>query len=170
MGHHSGSWGSDQERINASERKAAKNMDCLMIRLAMKHTSFKLWVALYCFNSCFAQEVRPQEFQRGVISSQAVEFCPTFSIQLDEVYFTRSFGQWGKGELSSSIYYSREKEGRWTQPVLASFSGEYHDSGQATGVADGGESDHRSRRLHSPDPGSATLIARPCPGCGHRLQ
>ena len=69
-----------------------------------------------------------QIFESNIISTENVEYALSFSPSGNELYFARSEGQWGTGNLKSSIYYSFKKDQKWSAPELASFSGEYDDS------------------------------------------
>jgi Tol biopolymer transport system component len=75
-----------------------------------------------------ADENQSELFAPGVISTEAVDFCSSFSSDLNEVYFVRSSDQWGKRKSHHSIYFSSRKDGRWQEPSVASFSGEFNDS------------------------------------------
>jgi hypothetical protein len=79
-------------------------------------------------NDAFSQEIEPEIFGQGIISTDAVEFCASFSSDMNEVYFVKSADRWGKGKLNSSIYFSTKKDGKWDKPSIASFSGMYNDS------------------------------------------
>ena len=70
----------------------------------------------------------PQLFEPGIISTDAVEYGATLSPDGLELYFVRSEGTWGAGSLKSTIYHSTREEGRWSEPVVAPFSGQYDDS------------------------------------------
>lgn len=81
----------------------------------------------------FAQDsqrrmVQPAVFQPGILSTGSIEYAPAFSAKGDELFFARSEGQWGKGALKSSIYYSRRINGEWLIPAIVPFSGTYDDS------------------------------------------
>ena len=84
---------------------------------------------LLVFTSCSDVSKEPirRIFEENNISTKSVELSPTFSSDGREVYFTRSTGKWGMGGGKSSIYYSVNKNGKWSAPILASFSGEYND-------------------------------------------
>ena len=68
------------------------------------------------------------KFSVGLVSSAQVEYGCTFSNDGTEVYFSRSQQSWGSPDMKSTIYYSRQIDGQWTSPEIASFSGEYDDS------------------------------------------
>ena len=76
----------------------------------------------------FGQDRQPWIFEQDVISTEFIEFSITFSAKMDELYFTRSKTRWGKESLQSSIYMSVKQDGKWAEPVLASFSGRFNDS------------------------------------------
>ena len=67
-------------------------------------------------------------FEHKNISTKSVEYCASFSSSGTEVYFTRSQGKWGTGDLKNAIYHSIKTEGQWSSPILAPFSGEFDDS------------------------------------------
>ncbi|WP_340075543.1 hypothetical protein [Leptobacterium sp. I13] len=68
-------------------------------------------------------------FEYGNISTKNIEYSPSFSNSGDELYFVKSEGEWGKGNLKNSIYYSVKENGKWSTPKIAPFSGVYDDSG-----------------------------------------
>jgi len=55
-------------------------------------------------------------------------FCVTFSPDLNEVYFTKAEGVWGKEKLRSSIYYSKIEDGNWLKPQKVKFAHEANNS------------------------------------------
>lgn len=69
-------------------------------------------------------------FAPGVISGPANDGSPTFSPDGKTLFFTRYAAQW------SAILESTQVNGEWSQPVLASFSGQWLDS-SPTWSADG---------------------------------
>lgn len=84
---------------------------------------------LLILTSCSDASKEPTRkvFEAEKISTKSVELSPTFSSDGTEVYFTRSTGKWGQGGGKSAIYYSVNKNGEWSTPQIASFSGEYND-------------------------------------------
>ncbi len=74
------------------------------------------------------KEHQPTLFEPGNISTASIEYGLTFSSSGSEIYFSKSNDQWGKGDVVSFIYYSVYKNGTWSTPKLASFSGKYDDS------------------------------------------
>jgi hypothetical protein len=72
--------------------------------------------------------LEPKVFEPENISTELVEFSPTFSSDGSEIYFARSNDEWGTKKLNSSIYYAVKKNNKWSVPKLASFSGEFNDS------------------------------------------
>jgi Tol biopolymer transport system component len=66
--------------------------------------------------------VTPELFSPGVISGPANDGSPTFTPDGNTLFFTRSTAAW------SAIMESHRVAGQWSQPQLASFSGEYSDS------------------------------------------
>jgi len=85
--------------------------------------------SLFMYISCsdVSEKSMRRVFEANKISTKFVELSPTFSNDGREVYFVRSTGKWGAGGGKSSIYYSMNKNGKWSVPKLASFSGEYND-------------------------------------------
>ncbi|BFP42157.1 hypothetical protein FGF1_30020 [Flavobacteriaceae bacterium GF1] len=67
-------------------------------------------------------------FEPENISTEAVEYAPSFSPSGSEIYFSKSNDQWGKGGMRSAIYYSIKTNQKWSKPKLAPFSGQYDDS------------------------------------------
>ena len=66
----------------------------------------------------------PEIFAPGIISTEEAEFAGTFSPDFSEYYFTRrSVTQAG----TNTIYVTRKVDDQWTEPVVASFSGNYFD-------------------------------------------
>jgi hypothetical protein len=49
----------------------------------------------------FSLEIEPEIFEHGLISTRSVEFCASFSSDMNEVYFVKSTDRWGKGKLNS---------------------------------------------------------------------
>jgi len=64
----------------------------------------------------------PEIFAPGVISGPANDGAPTFSPDGSTLYFARSGANWG------FILESHKVAGRWTEPEVASFSGQFSDS------------------------------------------
>jgi hypothetical protein len=56
------------------------------------------------------------------------ELGTTFNSKMDEVYFGRSVGKWGKESQRGSIYFSKKIRGVWSKPKMVSFSGDFNDS------------------------------------------
>jgi len=73
-------------------------------------------------------ELKSKVFEPENISTDVVEYSPTFSSFGSEIYFAKSNEKWGFGELKSSIFYSIRKYNKWSPPKLASFSGQHNDS------------------------------------------
>lgn len=61
--------------------------------------------------------IKPEIFAPGIISTDRPEFCITFSNDGKECYFQRG----------RQILVTREENGLWTPPKIASFSGKYPD-------------------------------------------
>jgi Tol biopolymer transport system component len=72
----------------------------------------------------------PELFAPGVISSPANDGSPTFTPDGNTLLFTRSTAGW------SAILEAHRVNGTWTEPQLASFSGEWPDS--SPGIAPDG--------------------------------
>ncbi len=100
----------------------------------MKKTHFII-IYLFCgvgFLLAQSQDIQKKQihtFEERVISTDdAIEYALSFSPEENEVYFARSQGKWGQGDFLSSIYFSEKKNGKWSKPVIAPFSGIYDDS------------------------------------------
>jgi hypothetical protein len=63
----------------------------------------------------------PQIFAPGIVSGPANDGSPTFSPDGNSLLFTRSGASWGV------ILESDRKNGRWSEPRIAAFSGEWND-------------------------------------------
>ncbi len=63
----------------------------------------------------------PGPFAPGVISGPAHDSAPAFTPDGDTVYFTRS------NAAQSTIFVSDRVRGRWREPTIAPFSGEWND-------------------------------------------
>jgi Tol biopolymer transport system component len=68
---------------------------------------------------------RAEIFAPGTISEPANDGSPTFSPDGKALFFTRSSAQW------SVILESHRVRGRWSEPKIAAFSGEWSDSSPA---------------------------------------
>jgi len=80
-------------------------------------------LAFFWANGLFAQST-PQVFQPGVISKGDYESHATFSPTGDTVYFIKC-----SYDLKvSAICVSYKRNGKWTDPEVASFSGHYMDA------------------------------------------
>jgi hypothetical protein len=95
----------------------------------------------------------------GVISTGLQETSAAFAPDGDTVYFLRS----DFSEKDDTIVYSQRRDGRWSAPQVAAFSGQWHDS-EPTFSPDG-------RRLYFVSnrplrPGGAPLVADMA---GHRF-
>jgi len=69
-----------------------------------------------------APDLTPKLFAPGVISGPANDWTPTFSPDGKRIEFTRSGLSWG------FILESELKGGKWAEPVIAPYSGEWPDS------------------------------------------
>jgi hypothetical protein len=77
--------------------------------------------------ACVGQELTvtaaaPEVFAPGVISGPANDGAPTFTPDGNTLYFARSGASWG------FILESHRIDGKWTEPVIAPFSGQWSDS------------------------------------------
>ena len=72
----------------------------------------------------FAQAATPVLFAPGIISSEFTDTTATFSPDGKTVYFVRSDVQ----ENYNTILESHLKNGKWSKPRVASFSGWWNDS------------------------------------------
>ncbi len=70
----------------------------------------------------FAQAPTPEIFSPGVISGPVNDAAPAFSPDGHTVYFQRI----GPG-MTGAILVSQFRDGRWSAPVLAPFSGQWQD-------------------------------------------
>lgn len=61
----------------------------------------------------------PELFAPGLISTSGYDMPPTFSPELDELFFTKRPTEGGS---DNKIYYAKQIDGIWQEPVLASFS------------------------------------------------
>ncbi|MDB5089587.1 MAG: hypothetical protein JWR09_3581 [Mucilaginibacter sp.] len=78
-----------------------------------------VFAALPAFaQSIIAPDSKASVFSKGTISTDSGEFAPTFSPDGKTVYFTGA---------SNSIYFSKLKDGKWTKPSVANFSGRWKD-------------------------------------------
>jgi hypothetical protein len=64
----------------------------------------------------------PEVFAPGVISGPANDGSPTFTPDGNTLYFARSGANWG------FILESHKVDGQWSEPHVASFSGQFSDS------------------------------------------
>ncbi|MGA2810706.1 MAG: hypothetical protein ABSG16_04855 [Candidatus Acidiferrum sp.] len=87
----------------------------------------------------------PELFSPGVISGPANDGSPTFAPDGNTLYFTRSTTGWGV------ILESHMKNGEWSEPHVAPFSGQWRDSSPAM-APDGSYLVFVSLRPKSPAP------------------
>lgn len=66
---------------------------------------------------------QPLLFAPGIISTDAIEYGPTFTPDGKTLYFTRR-ASW---QDVPAIYVSHFEEGAWQEPTVARFSGQYSD-------------------------------------------
>ena len=81
---------------------------------------------ILAIGSC-TQSHYPTKVSPGVLSTNSVEMSCTFSKDGLEVYFARSDQEWGKGGMTSTIFYSTKVHEKWSFPKIVSFSGQYDD-------------------------------------------
>ena len=89
-------------------------------------------ISLLIFSSCEKNsesrgEEMPQLFEEGKISGPLIDYGLDISADGKEVFFARSEGAWGKGPVVSRIYSSQFESGSWSEPRIASFSGQEDD-------------------------------------------
>src|SRR5512145_2589040 len=71
-----------------------------------------------------AQELHPKLFGEGIFSTGAYDFFVALSADQEKAYFCRAsadFGYW-------TILETRKRDGRWTTPTMAPFSGRWSDA------------------------------------------
>jgi Tol biopolymer transport system component len=90
---------------------------CCFVILSLRFASSARQAAQPVVNST----TEPEVFAPGVISGGAHDSAPAFTPDGQTVYFSRS-----NGDLSL-IFESHMKEGKWSPPVLAPFSGRWDD-------------------------------------------
>ncbi|MDC8003653.1 hypothetical protein POV27_06290 [Aureisphaera galaxeae] len=85
---------------------------------------------LFIVASCDSGQAsgKPVLFEPNNVSTEIVEYGPSFSASGQEMYFARSADKWGQGPLTSAIYHSVKENEMWSKPELVSFSGVYDDS------------------------------------------
>jgi hypothetical protein len=98
----------------------------------------------------------PEIFAPGVISGPANDGSPTFSPDGNTIFFTRSGSFW------SVIMESHKAAGRWTEPRIAPFSGQWLDSGPAMS-ADGTYLVFASVRPAAQQPPADASAPKPAP-------
>ncbi|HXC16256.1 MAG TPA: hypothetical protein VNV60_02330 [Holophagaceae bacterium] len=84
-----------------------------------------VWALLVCMSPVSAQAPTlpaPEIFAPGVISGPANDGAPAFTPDGNTAFFSRGGGSW------SAILESHRVDGRWSEPVIAPFSGEWSDS------------------------------------------
>jgi Tol biopolymer transport system component len=77
--------------------------------------------ARHVARTAFASDSAPRVFAPGVISGPANDASPAFTPDGHTVFFTRS------NASQSAILVSQLRNGAWTAPTIASFSGEWRD-------------------------------------------
>lgn len=99
----------------------------------MRISNHKLLVllSLLLFNTAYSQDCGklyfgqeppgriPELFAPGIVSTEAFEFCGTFTMDGKEYFFTRRASYQSS---SNRVYYTRLQKGVWTKPVLAPFA------------------------------------------------
>jgi Tol biopolymer transport system component len=76
------------------------------------------------FQTVFCQTARPQLFAPEIVSTEFMETSASFMPDGKTVYFTRSDIQFN----DNTILESHFKNGKWSEPEVASFSGVWRDS------------------------------------------
>ena len=66
----------------------------------------------------------PQMFAPDVVSTELMETTAAFTPDMKTVYFTRSDNRF----TDNTIMFSEFRNGKWSEPKVASFSGEWRDS------------------------------------------
>ena len=94
----------------------------------MKKAVIALLIFCYFFGSSLqcvlCQIAQPKLFAPGVISTEFMETSATFTPDEKTVYFTRSDFQFSDNTILESHFAG----GKWKEPEVASFSGEWRDS------------------------------------------
>ncbi|WP_190809601.1 PD40 domain-containing protein [Flagellimonas sp. S3867] len=68
------------------------------------------------------------KFEPGNISTEVVEYSPTFTADGNELYLAKSYHEWGGGDMKSAIYHAVKKDDQWSAPKIVPFSGIFDDS------------------------------------------
>jgi hypothetical protein len=116
--------------------------------MKMHRFAWAFALALACTTATAAELFGP-----GVISTGLQETSATFSPDGDTVYFMRS----DFGEKDDTILVSQRRDGHWSAPEVAGFSGQWHDS-EPTFSPDGQRLYFVSNR--PPRPGAAPVTAQ----------
>jgi len=95
----------------------------------------------------------PEIFAPGVISGPANDGAPTFSPDGNTLYFARSNNSWG------FVLESHRIAGKWQQPTVAPFSGQWSDQ-QPAFSPDGERLVFVSMRGPATSPASGTIVSR----------
>jgi len=86
--------------------------------------AFIIFAIAFSTQPNFSQTASPPKlFAEGVIETSADEYNPAFSPDGKTVYFTRRADRKG----SETIMVSEWKNGKWSLPMAASFSGKFYD-------------------------------------------
>ncbi len=86
-------------------------------------------LVMNCFMLCSqVADMQRTLFEPGVIATENVEYGSCISRDGTEIFFVRSTEPWGSGNSRGTIYFSRKTEDGWSEPEIASFSGQYDDS------------------------------------------
>jgi hypothetical protein len=117
----------------------------------IRNTCWLLPLALLASLQAQSAAPSPEIFAPGIISGPANDGSPTFSPDGNTLFFTRSAAHW------TVILESHKANDQWSQPTLASFSGEWPDSSPAMSP-DGSYIVFQSTRPKVP------LTERPKPG------
>ncbi|WP_420320170.1 TolB family protein [Flagellimonas sp.] len=97
----------------------------------MGNSKFGNWILLCCVVSIWfgcGKQKDIVKFEPGNISTLAVEYSCAFSADGNELYFAKSYQEWGSGDMKSAIYHAVKKDGEWSSPKMVPFSGIFDDS------------------------------------------
>jgi hypothetical protein len=99
----------------------------LLFLLILLLTSFSFNLAGQSLTKYYGQSIteQPQLLAPGIISTDQGEYSPTFDVNRNELLFMRRT----PGEFDYTIYISHFKNGSWSKPVIAPFSGSFRDAG-----------------------------------------
>jgi Tol biopolymer transport system component len=90
----------------------------------MKAILTLLFVCLLAVSSGVYAQSAPAMFAPDVVSTEMMETTAAFTPDMKTVYFTRSDNRF----TDNTIMFSEFKNGKWSEPRVAPFSGEWRDS------------------------------------------